>query len=117
MRERTRRAERVIMKSSVAKHYSCKRARHCGLIANGRSQANRDSSCVRNLNCCSARCAATNLLGELPDGDLHSLVKLLFGVSLLFLQGVGDARVGSSLPLKQTVNLENRENAPNKRST
>ena len=39
MRERTR-AVRVNMKSSVAKHYGYKRARHCGLIANGRSQAN-----------------------------------------------------------------------------
>ena len=29
---------------SVAKHYGCKRARNCGLIENGRSQANRDLS-------------------------------------------------------------------------
>ena len=35
MRERTR-VECVIMKSSVAKHYGFKRARHCGLITNGR---------------------------------------------------------------------------------
>ena len=42
MCERTR-AERVIVKSSVAQHYGCKGARHCDLIANGRSQANRDS--------------------------------------------------------------------------
>ena len=41
MRKKTR-AERVIMKSSVAKHYGCKRERQCGLIANGRTQANRD---------------------------------------------------------------------------
>ena len=41
MRERTR-EELVIMKSNVAKHYGCKRVRPCGLIANGRSQANRD---------------------------------------------------------------------------
>ena len=33
MSERTR-AERVIMKSSVAKHFGWKRTRHCGLIAN-----------------------------------------------------------------------------------
>ena len=32
VRERTRRAERVIMESNVAKHYVCKRARHCGII-------------------------------------------------------------------------------------
>ena len=32
MRERTR-VERVIMKSSVAKHYGCKRVKQCGLIA------------------------------------------------------------------------------------
>ena len=42
---------RFIMESSVAKHYGCKRARHCGLIANGRSQANRAFSCVWNTNC------------------------------------------------------------------
>ena len=35
-----------------------KRARHCGLLANGRSQANRDFSCVRNINCCFAHCTA-----------------------------------------------------------
>ena len=49
---------------SVAKHYGCKRARHCGLIANGRSQANRDFSCVRNTNCCFARCAESKLLSS-----------------------------------------------------
>ena len=43
------------MKASVAKHYGCKRAKHRGLIANGRSQANRNFSCVRNMNCCVAR--------------------------------------------------------------
>ena len=58
VREKTR-AERVIMKSSVAKHYGYKPARHCGLIANRRSQANRDFSGVRNMNCCFAHCAAT----------------------------------------------------------
>ena len=42
------------MKPSVAKHYGCKRARYCGLIANGRDQANRDFVCVRNMNCCFA---------------------------------------------------------------
>ena len=45
-------AECVIMKSSVAKHYCCKCTRHCGLIANGRSQVNQNFSCVRNMNCC-----------------------------------------------------------------
>ena len=29
-------------------------ARHCALIANGRSQANRAFSCVRSMNCCFA---------------------------------------------------------------
>ena len=57
MHERTR-AERVIMNSSVAKHYGCKRGSRWSLIANGRSQPNRDFSCARNMNCCSARCAA-----------------------------------------------------------
>ena len=47
------------MKSSAAKHSGWKRTRHCGLIASGRSEANRDFSCVRNMNCCFARCAAT----------------------------------------------------------
>ena len=42
---------------SVAKHYGCKHVKQCGLIANRRSQANRDFSCVRNKNCCFARCA------------------------------------------------------------
>ena len=62
----------VIMNSSVAKHYGCKRTMHCGLIANGRSQANRDFSCVRNMKCCCAHsvpCAAkwgfsTHMLGD-----------------------------------------------------
>ena len=52
-------AERVLMKSSVRKALWCKRSRQCGLIANGRSQAYQDFSCVRNINCCFARCAAT----------------------------------------------------------
>ena len=43
-------AECVIMKSRVAKHYGCKHARHCGLIANGHSEENQDFSCVRNRN-------------------------------------------------------------------
>ena len=51
------------MNSSVAKHCGCKRASRCGLIANGRSQANRDFSCARNMNCCSARCAANSTNG------------------------------------------------------
>ena len=38
MHERTR-AERAIMNSSVAKHYGCKHAKHCGLTAIGRSQS------------------------------------------------------------------------------
>ena len=63
MRERTP-AERLIMKLSVAKHYGWKGARHCGLIADGRSQANRDVSCVRNMNCCVAHCAAIPLSGS-----------------------------------------------------
>ena len=50
-------AERVVVNSCVAKHYGCKRARHRGLIANGRSQANPDNSCVRNMNGCFARFA------------------------------------------------------------
>ena len=45
VRERTC-AERH-MKSSVAEHYGCKRARHCDLIANGRTQADRDFSCEK----------------------------------------------------------------------
>ena len=50
--------QNVPMKSSIAKH-QCKRARHCGLIASGRSPANRDfSGCVRNMNCCFAPCTA-----------------------------------------------------------
>ena len=44
--ERTR-AQRVVMKSSVAKHYGCTRVKQCGLIANGRSQAYGDFSCVK----------------------------------------------------------------------
>ena len=40
MRHERTSAECVIMKSRVAKHYGCKHARHCGLIANGCSQAN-----------------------------------------------------------------------------
>ena len=49
-RAQNSRAERVIMKSSVAKHYGCKQAKNCGLIANGRSQANREFSCVWKTN-------------------------------------------------------------------
>ena len=51
----------ILMKSSATKHYGCKRARQCGLIANGRSQAYRDFSCARNINCCFAHCAANIL--------------------------------------------------------
>ena len=44
---------------SDAKHYGCKNARHCDLIGNGRSQANREFACVpRNVHCCFARCTA-----------------------------------------------------------
>ena len=53
-------------------HYGCKRARHCGLIANGRSQSNRAFSCVRNKNCCFARCAVKTLTCNTvvtSDGD------------------------------------------------
>ena len=54
-----------VMKSSVAKHYGCNHARHCGPIANGRSQANQNFSDnfsaykqgLRNMNCCFARYA------------------------------------------------------------
>ena len=42
----------------VAKHYGCKPVRHCGLIANRRSQANPDFPCVRNMNCRFVRCTA-----------------------------------------------------------
>ena len=42
MRKNTRAEHRVIFKS-VAKHYSCKPARHCGLIANG---------AVKRINTC-----------------------------------------------------------------
>ena len=38
--------------------YGYKRARHCGITANGRNQANGDFSWVRNVNWCFARCAA-----------------------------------------------------------
>ena len=56
------------MNSSDAKHYGCKYVRHCGLIASGRSQVNRDFSCVRNVNCCFVRCAATiSWLEKLPQ--------------------------------------------------
>ena len=48
----------VNMNSSVAKHYGCKRARHCGLIGNGHSQANRDFPCARHMNRCFARYTA-----------------------------------------------------------
>ena len=53
MRERTR-AECDIIKSSFAKHHGCKRARHCGIMANGRSQANRDFPYIRNMKWCFA---------------------------------------------------------------
>ena len=65
MRERTR-SERVILKSSVAKHYGWKRARHWGVLANGRSQANRDWPWGRILSCCFARCAAAARAQEVP---------------------------------------------------
>ena len=55
------------MKSNVATYYGCKRARHGGVIANGHSQANRDYSCVRNMNCCFAHCAA-NMAPETEVG-------------------------------------------------
>ena len=63
-------AERIIMKSSVAKYDGCKRARQCGLISNGRNQANREFSCARNLNCCFARCAETRVSCPLTRGAL-----------------------------------------------
>ena len=44
-----------------SKHFRCKHARHCGLIANGRSQVNRDFSCIRNMNCCSV-CFAYHII-------------------------------------------------------
>ena len=51
-----------VMKSSAAKHYGCKHARHWSLIiANGR-----DFSWARNMNCCFAHfacCAAIKLTG------------------------------------------------------
>ena len=57
MRKRTR-AERCHYEDECRKALLVKRARHCGLTANGRSQANRGFSRVRNVNCCFARCAA-----------------------------------------------------------
>ena len=54
------RAECAIMKSSVAKDSGGTCARHCGLIGNGRSQVNRDCSCVRNMDCCFACSAAAS---------------------------------------------------------
>ena len=54
VRERSR-AERVTMKSSVAKHHCCKRVKQCGLNYKRCSQACRDLSCVRNAACCFAR--------------------------------------------------------------
>ena len=56
------------MKSSVAKHYGCQRARNCGQIANGRSKANRSS--VRNLKCCFARHAA-NIAPRMQRGTIN----------------------------------------------
>ena len=47
----------------------------------------------------------TNLLRKLFDYDLHSFIKLLLGVLLLFLDRVYDARIRSSLPFEQPVNL------------
>lgn len=47
----------------------------------------------------------TNLLRKLFDYDLHTFIKLLLGVLLLFLDRVYDARIRSSLPFEQPVNL------------
>ena len=55
-RARKNSPERIVTKSSVAKHYGFKRVKQCGLIANGHSQANRDFSC--EMYCCLAHCAA-----------------------------------------------------------
>ena len=49
----------------------------------------------------------TNLLRKLFDYDLHTFIKLLLGVLLLFLDRVYDARIRSSLPFEQPVNLKN----------
>ena len=46
------------MTSSVAKHYGCKRVKHCGVIGNGLSKTYRDFF-VKNMNCCFARYIAT----------------------------------------------------------
>ena len=54
MRERPR-PERVIRKSRVAKHYGCKCATHCGLIANGRSRSTKSSACADVLPRCWAK--------------------------------------------------------------
>ena len=43
-------AELIIMKSSVAKHYGCKRTGHGGPIAKDAVKVNQDFSCVRNMN-------------------------------------------------------------------
>ena len=62
--------QKIIIKSSVARHYGCKRARHCGLIANGRSEVNRDFSCGRNTNYCYAAIRAIEVI--CPQGALQS---------------------------------------------
>ena len=68
MRKRTR-AERCHYEDECRKALLLKRARHCGLTANGRSQANRGFSCVRNVNYCFARCAAKTY-NHSPLGEL-----------------------------------------------
>ena len=61
--------ECIILKSSVAKHYGCKRTRQCGLIASRHSQVNRDFSYVR-----------------------YTMYELLF--RLLYSNGRGSVRAG-----------------------
>ena len=51
------------------------RARHCGLIANGHSQANQHLSCVRNMNCCFTHWAAIKATLTSEEG-LHPLQPL-----------------------------------------
>ena len=61
--------ERCHYEDECRKALLLKRARHCGLTANGRSQANRGFSCVRNVNCCFSHCAAKTY-NHSPHGEL-----------------------------------------------
>lgn len=54
----------------------------------------------------------TDLLRKLFYNYLQSLFKFLLGIFLLFLDGVYDAWIRSSLPLEQSVNLQTSTNVP-----